>query len=90
MLIDKNQARISLRVIDTHPELKRANFVNELREHMDSNYNNQNIEVSLTGILILYNNMLQSLFDSQIKSLGIVLMGIFIILIILFRSFKIA
>ena len=90
MLIDKNQARISLRVIDTHPELKRANFVNELREHMESNYNNQNIEVSLTGILILYNNMLQSLFDSQIKSLGIVLMGIFIILIILFRSFKIA
>ena len=90
VLIDKNQARISLRVIDTHPELKRANFVNELREHMESNYNNQNIEVSLTGILILYNNMLQSLFDSQIKSLGIVLMGIFIILIILFRSFKIA
>ena len=37
VLIDKNQARISLRVIDTHPELKRANFVNELREHMDSN-----------------------------------------------------
>ena len=90
VLIDKNQARISLRVIDTHPELKRADFVNELREHMESNYNNQNIEVSLTGILILYNNMLQSLFDSQIKSLGIVLMGIFIILIILFRSFKIA
>jgi len=90
VLIDKNQARISLRVIDTHPELKRADFVNELKEHMESNYNNQNIEVSLTGILILYNNMLQSLFDSQIKSLGIVLMGIFIILIILFRSFKIA
>ncbi|MFL2900636.1 MAG: RND family transporter [Candidatus Pelagibacterales bacterium] len=90
VLIGKNQARISLRVIDTHPELKRADFVNELKEHMESNYNNQNIEVSLTGILILYNNMLQSLFDSQIKSLGIVLMGIFIILIILFRSFKIA
>ena len=67
VLIDKNQARISLRVIDTHPELKRANFVNELRKHMESNYNNQNIEVSLTGILILYNNMLQSLFDSQIN-----------------------
>tara|TARA_B100000902_G_scaffold385360_1_gene426624 strand:- start:104 stop:1126 length:1023 start_codon:yes stop_codon:yes gene_type:complete len=43
VLIDKNQARISLRVIDTHPKLKRADFVNELRGHMESNYNNQNI-----------------------------------------------
>ncbi len=90
VLIDKNQARITMRLIDTHPELKRSEFVNELNNHINNYYSSTSTKISLTGILILYNNMLQSLFDSQIKSLSIVLTGIFLMLLILFRSFKIA
>ncbi len=90
VLIDKNQARITMRLIDTHPELKRAEFINNLKTYINNNYNSNDIQISLTGILILYNNMLESLFDSQIKTLSIVLLGIFIMLYLLFNSFGIA
>ena len=86
--IDQNQARITMRIVDTHKNLRRNEFINELDTHLKENYKNSTISVS--GILILYNNMLQSLFDSQIKSLAIVMAGIFIMLLILFKSFKIA
>tara|TARA_B100000401_G_C52784298_1_gene709962 strand:- start:310 stop:1767 length:1458 start_codon:yes stop_codon:yes gene_type:complete len=90
VLIGKDQARITMRIIDTHPELKRSDFINNLNTYIAENYSNNNINVSVAGILVLYNNMLNSLFNSQIKSLSIVLFGIFLMLLILFRSFKIA
>ncbi len=90
VLLEKNQARITMRVVDTHPELNRAEFIDDLNNYINNNYSNEGAQVTLTGILILYNNMLASLFDSQIKSLSIVLFGIFIMLLILFRSIKIA
>jgi len=86
--IDKNQARITMRIIDTHKNLRRNEFISKLTTHLKNNYPNSNISVS--GILILYNNMLQSLFDSQIKSLAIVMAGIFLMLLILFRSLRTA
>ncbi len=90
VLIEENQARITMRIIDTHPDLIRAQFIKDLREYFNKNYSKGTINVTTTGILILYNNMLQSLFDSQIKTLSIVLFGIFLMLFILFRSFKTA
>jgi len=86
--IEHNQARITMRIIDTHNNLRRNEFINQLNTHLKENYSDLNVSVS--GILILYNNMLQSLFDSQIKSLAIVMAGIFLMLLILFRSFMIA
>ena len=40
----------------------------------------------LTGLAVLYNNMLQSLFDSQIGTIIIVFSIIFLMFLILFRS----
>ena len=88
--IEKNQARITMRLIDTHPDLKRSDFVNDLNDYFSENINTDNINAYSTGVLILYNNMLESLFDSQIKSLGIVLIGIFVMLVFLFKSLSIA
>ena len=88
--IEKNQARITMRLIDTHPDLKRSDFVNDLNNYFTENINTDNINAYSTGVLILYNNMLESLFDSQIKSLGIVLIGIFVMLVFLFKSLSIA
>ena len=90
ILIDKNQARISMRIIDTHPDLRRTDFIENLNNYIKDNFSSGSSKVSVAGILVLYNNMLSSLFDSQIKSLSIVLLGIFFMLLILFRSFKIA
>jgi predicted RND superfamily exporter protein len=88
--IEKNQARISMRIIDTHKELRRNEFIKNLTMYINENFNSDAYQVSISGILILYNNMLQSLFDSQIKSLLIVMIGIFFMLSVLFRSLQIA
>ena len=88
--IEKNQARISMRIIDTHEELRRNEFIKNLTMYINENFNSDAYQVSISGILILYNNMLQSLFDSQIKSLLIVMVGIFFMLSALFRSLQIA
>ncbi len=88
--IEKNQARISMRIIDTHEELRRNEFIKNLTMYINENFNSDAYQVSISGILILYNNMLQSLFDSQIKSLLIVMIGIFFMLSVLFRSLQIA
>ena len=88
--IEKNQARISMRIIDTHEELRRNEFIKNLNMYINENFNSDAYQVSISGILILYNNMLQSLFDSQIKSLLIVMVGIFFMLSALFRSLQIA
>ncbi len=88
--IEKNQARISMRIIDTHEELRRNEFIKNLNMYINENFNSDAYQVSISGILILYNNMLQSLFDSQIKSLLIVMIGIFFMLSALFRSLQIA
>ncbi len=90
VLIKENQARITMRIIDTHPELVRKQFILDLNNYIDENYSKSNVSVAPTGILILYNNMLQSLFESQIKTLSIVLFGIFLMLSLLFRSLKTA
>ena len=88
--INKNQARLTVRMIDTHKDLKRDEFLKEINFKFQNEYNNQNYSIFTTGILVLYNNMLQSLFDSQIYSLAMVMIGIFIMLSILFRSWKLA
>lgn len=88
--IEQNQARISMRIVDTHPDLRRNDFIENLNSYIKDNFSSNTYNISISGILILYNNMLQSLFDSQIKSLLIVMIGIFIMLSILFRSLKIA
>jgi len=88
--INKNQARLTVRMIDTHKDLKRDEFLKEINFKFQNEYNNQNYSIFTTGILVLYNNMLQSLFDSQIYSLAMVMIGIFIMLSVLFRSWKLA
>ena len=90
VLISENQARIAMRIVDTHPKLIRADFISDLQSYIDESFSSNTVSASINGILILYNNMLQSLFESQIKSLSIVLLGIFLMLFFLFRSFKIA
>lgn len=87
---EKQQARITLRVIETTPELKRAELVERIRTHLTTDLGLQPEQVHFSGMLILYNNMLQSLFDSQISTIGLVFFSIMVMMLLLFRSFSIA
>ena len=88
--IENNQARITVRMIDTNANLERNTFINEINNKFNNDFSSENYQIFTTGILILYNNMLQSLFDSQIVSLGTVMLGIFLMLAFLFQSWKLA
>ena len=86
--VEKNMAKITARVKDSN-DIKRNKLLNEIRDY-SSNLLSDQTELKINGLLVLYNNMLASLFSSQIKSLGFVLLAIFIMFIILFRSFKLS
>ena len=80
--------KFNARIIDSS-NIERNKLINEIKN--DLNKNIKNIEwIKVNGLLVLYNNMLQSLFGSQIKSLGFVLGSIFIMFLILFKSFNIS
>lgn len=87
----RDEARITVRVRDSLPELRRKALIEQMRAAL--------VEVpelaeagrfQISGLLILYNNMLQSLFQSQIQTLGVVMAGIALMLLVLFRSLILA
>jgi len=84
--IENNEARVSLRIIDSNPNLNRKELLIKIQKDLEGKLNLKKEEFKITGILVIFNNLLQSLFDSQIKTLGITFAGIFILLLILFKS----
>ena len=87
---EDNVTRITMRVKDLYPGLQRAELVERIRDHIREGNLFEPENVRFTGLLVLYNNMLQSLFSSQIKTLGLVFLCIFIMFIILFRSLPVS
>lgn len=83
---EHDEARIMLRIIDSRENLRRAELLERIRDGLQNDLQLGEDEVALSGTLLLYNNMLQSLFSSQIASLGAVIGGIGLMLLVLFRS----
>ena len=88
--IKDSEARINLRVKDSLPELKRNNLIKQINNDLENKLGLKKDEYKLAGVLILFNNLLQSLFKSQILTLGFVMAGIFIMFIILFKNIKLS
>ena len=88
--IKDNEARISLRVKDSLPDLRRNDLIKQINFDLQNKLNLKKEEFKLAGVLILFNNLLQSLFKSQILTLGFVMIGIFAMFLILFRNLKIS
>ncbi|WP_347330891.1 efflux RND transporter permease subunit [Marinimicrobium locisalis] len=87
---EHRQTRITLRVQETSPELNRMELVEKIREHAVNELDFEADNLRFTGMLVLYNNMLRSLFSSQIVTLGAVFVGIMLMFLVLFRSITIA
>ncbi len=88
--ITDNEARISLRIIDSQENLRRNDLINKINNDLENKLGLKKNEFKLAGVLILFNNLLQSLFKSQILTLGLVLIGIFLMFMILFRNIKLS
>ena len=86
--VEENMIKISTRVKDSK-DIKRNDLINDINSFLLNEFDNLE-EFKVNGLLVLYNNMLKSLFSSQIKSLGFVILAIFIMFVILFRSLKLS
>jgi hypothetical protein len=84
--IKDNEARINLRIKDSQEGLRRNELIKKIRYDLENELNFKKSEFKLAGVLILFNNLLQSLFKSQILTLGFVMIGIFTMFLILFRN----
>jgi len=88
--VTNNEARISLRIKDSSKDLRRNELIKKINYDLHNKLNLKEESYKLGGVLILFNNLLQSLFKSQILTLGLVMLGIFIMFLILFRNVKIS
>ena len=88
--IKDSEARVSLRIKDSLEGLRRNDLINKINYDLKNKLGLKKDEYKLGGVLILFNNLLQSLFKSQILTLGFVMVGIFIMFLILFRNIKLS
>jgi len=84
--IKNDEARISLRILDSREELRRNDLIQKINYDLENKLGLNKDELKLAGVLILFNNLLQSLFKSQILTLGVVMAGITLMFLVLFRN----
>ena len=87
---DNNEVRFTVRIKDSLESLQRNTLLKEIKYDLVNQLGLEDSKVHLSGAMVLYNNMLQSLFSSQIKTLGVVALALLIMFLFLFRSLKIA
>ena len=85
--VENDEARISVRIKDSLKDLRRNDLINKINTELITKIGLNEKEFKLTGVVILFNNLLQSLFKSQILTLGVVMLGISAMFFILFRNF---
>lgn len=88
--IENNEARFSVRVVDSNPNLNRKELLSKIQMHLEQNLKLSKDDFKITGVFVLFNNQLQSLYKSQIQTLSFSYFGILIALFILFRSWKLS
>jgi len=88
--VDKDEARVSVRIKDSLENLRRNDLIQKINTELNTKLELKEDEYKLAGVLILFNNLLQSLFKSQILTLGIVMLGISTMFFILFRNTMLA
>ena len=87
---DGNQIRLTMRLIESAPNLKRKLLIEKIRSYLVEDLSFLPENVHLTGMAVLYNNLLQSLYTSQIQTLGVVFVSILVMFVIAFRHLSIS
>lgn len=85
-----NEARFIVRIVDSNKELRRDELLKKIKKELETKVGLEPQNFKLAGMMVLYNNMLQSLFDSQISTLGLAILSLGAMFLFLFRSLKIA
>lgn len=88
-LPEENKLRISSRIKDSTADFDRAKFIESLKTDLDI-IEVQQSDYTLTNLFVLYQDILQRLFSSQILTLGLVFIALTAVLFGIFKSMKIA
>ena len=88
--VENDELRFSLRIIDSDSNLRRNEFLKELRAGLAKLTKNDNVSIEVAGMMVLYNNMLQNLLSSQVDTFGLTVAILFVIFCFVFRSIKLA
>ena len=84
--IAENQVRFSIRIQDSNEDLRRNELIKKIKQDLAQMLDPKVVDYQLSNLMVIYNNMLQSLFSSQIATLSFVLIILFLMFLILFRS----
>lgn len=87
---DGNQLRFSIRVFESIEGLDRQKLLDKIHAHLTGPLGLAEEQVHMTGMVVLYNNVLQTLFRSQIATVWVVFITMFAVFLLLFRNVKIA
>ena len=87
---DGNTLRVQIRVIDSDPNLRRAELLERIDRFLHTEMGYDESRFRQSGLLVLYNNVLQSLFASQVQTIGFVFLSILGMFLVLFRSLRLA
>jgi predicted RND superfamily exporter protein len=85
-----NQLRFSIRIYESDKSLQRQALLDKIHKHLTTELDLKPEQLNLSGMAVLYNNLLQSRFQSQILTIGAVFFAILIMFIILFRAVKLS
>jgi len=88
--IEHDEARFVVRMVDSNPELRRSELLEKIQNELETKVGLAKEDYKLVGMMVLYNNMLQSLFSSQISTLALAVLSLGSMFLFLFRSFKVA
>ena len=88
--VENDELRFSLRIIDSDSDLRRNEFLKELKAGLAELTKNDNVSIEVAGMMVLYNNMLQNLLSSQVDTFGLTVAILFVIFCFVFRSIKLA
>lgn len=86
--IEHNQVRFATRIVDSNKALRRDALLEKITHDLSHSIDQKVATVQLSNLMVLYNNMLQSLFHSQITMLSLVLLILFLMFLLLFRSLQ--
>jgi len=87
---DGNQIRFSIRIYESDKSLKRQALIDKINKHLTTELSLEVGQVNVSGMAVLYNNLLQSLFQSQILTIGAVFIAILLMFILLFRAVRLS
>lgn len=87
---DGNQLRFSIRIYESDKNLERQALLDKIENHLINELGLEPEQVNVSGMAVLYNNLLQSLFQSQILTIGAVFIAILVMFILLFKAVKLS